>query len=553
MISNPIVQREFVGVLRTKAALAALCGMALIFTLLVVLRWPSDALVDLSGAQSQEVFRMFGYGLLIAILLLVPVFPATSFVREKGQGTLVLLLNSPMTAWSIYGGKLTAFLAFVLMLMLMSVPAAAACYAMGGVALFNDVGALYLLLTTVALQCTTLALLVSTYANSSDSALRITYGLLLLLVVVAMGPHYFLLGKGTAAASGADWLRCASPIPPVMELMRQEGVGARGVTMNSPVVMRFFLIALSSSAVFAIWAVSRLNHRTLDRSRSQGVITNERSTAMQWLRRLFFLVDPQRRKSGMSLLINPVMVKEFRCRRFGRMHWMLRLAAASAIVSLGLTFASTLGSVEWGPEAIGGIMVLLQATLIVLITPSLSAGLISTEVETGGWPLLQMTPLSSFRILTGKLFSVVWPVLLILISTVPGYLVMVWIKPEMWLTIRQVLVCLGLTAVFAIALSMAVSSICRRTAISTTVSYSLLTVICAGTMLIWLLRDSPFGHGTVEAALTINPTAAALHVIKTPGFEDYQLIPGNWWATGVATLICVVITIVQTHRLTRPQ
>jgi hypothetical protein len=31
-----------------------------------------------------------------------------------------------------------------------------------------------------------------------------------------------------------------------------------------------------------------------------------------------FLVDPQRRKKGIGFFMNPVMVKEFRTRRFGR-------------------------------------------------------------------------------------------------------------------------------------------------------------------------------------------------------------------------------------------
>jgi len=553
MINNPIIHREFVGVLRTKTALAALCGVAIFFTALIILRWPTDALVDMSGAQSQGVFRMFGYGLMTAILLLVPVFPATSFVRERKQGTLVLLLNSPMNAVAIYSGKLVAFVSFFGLLMFMIVPAAAACYAMGGISITADVAMLYLLLGIAALQCTTMALLVSTYAASTDSALRIAYGCVLGFAILTLGPNFFLQGKGTALAQAADWLRCASPLPAVMELMRQEGVGSKGLISSTTILGRFLLISLISSVGCSVWSVIRLNHRILDRSRSQGVITNERSSSMQWLRRLVYLVDPQRRKGGIGFFVNPVMVKEFRCRRFGRMHWMLRLAAVSAVISLGLTLASTMGATDWGAESIGGVMVLLQAALIVLITPSLSAGLISSEVESGGWPLLQMTPLSAIRIMSGKLSSVIWPVLLILTSTLPGYLVMYWIEPDMWLTIRQVLICLGVTATFTIALSIAVSSMFKRTAVATTVSYSLLSLICAGTMLIWILRDAPFGHATVETALMLNPIAAALHIIGTPGFTEYALVPGNWWIIGTATVVCFVVTLVQLQRLARPQ
>ncbi len=93
-------------------------------------RWPSDAVVDLSGGQSRQVFRIFAYGLMVGILLLVPAFPATTLVRERIKGTLALLLNSPLHPFSIYAGKLIGLLLFAALLLLTSVPAAAACYAM---------------------------------------------------------------------------------------------------------------------------------------------------------------------------------------------------------------------------------------------------------------------------------------------------------------------------------------------------------------------------------------------------------------------------------------
>lgn len=553
MFANPIVQREFVGLLRTRKALAALLAMAIVFAVLVLIRWPTEGRVALDGSQSQAVFRMFAYGLMTAILVLTPIFPATSIVREKNKGTLVLLLNSPMSPIAIYVGKLVGFLGFVGLLMLMSLPAAAACYAMGGVSLVGDVLVLYGLLALLAIQCATLGLLVSSYAGSADAAMRVTYASVLFLTVIVLGPHFFLQGQAGPYAEWADKLRCLSPIPAVMKLLRQGGVGAQGIVSETNVIGLHVLLSVVTSAIFAGFTIARLNSRLVDRARSQGMITDEQSTLVQWLRRLFFLVDPKRRKMSIAPLVNPVMVKEFRCRRFGRMHWMIRLAALSAVVSLGLTFAATLGSFDWGAETIGGIMVLLQASLIILLTPSLTAGLISGEVESGGWQLLQMTPLSSFSVLIGKLASVVWPVLMILVATLPGYVVMAYIQDGMWPQIRQILICLGLSAVFSISLSFAVSSMFSRTAIATTVAYSALILVCAGTMLIWLLQDAPFGHSTVEVALRLNPIAAALSVIRAPGFTEYELIPDNWWVMGATSMAFVIVVLVRIAKLSRPQ
>ncbi len=552
MLNHPIIRRELVSTLRKRRAMVAIVGTAVAFVVLVMLRWPTDARVDLSGAQSRQVFRMFGYGLLASLLLLAPAFPATSMVREKRRGTLALLLNSPMKPWSIYGGKLVANLGFVVLLVVMSVPAAAACYAMGGISLSGELLMLYGILALLILQYTTLALLVSTHANSTESALRITYFCVLFMSIVSLGPYYFLQGTGDWKAYYADWCRCLSPIPAIMHVLGQSGVGSQGIISSTNVVLRYVMLSAGSTFVFAVFTVLRLNHSLFDRSRSQGLITDERSMAVRSMRRMFFLVDPQRRKSRIGPLTNPVMVKEFRCRRFGRMHWMLRLAAVSALISLVLTYVATMGTLDWGPESIGGIMVLLQAALIVLLTPSLTAGLISAEVESGGWQMLQMTPLSASKILRGKLASVVWPVLLIIVSTLPGYVVMVYIKPEMWLQVRQILICLAFTALFSISLTFAISSLFRRAAMAMAVSYSALGVVCGGTMLVWLLRDSPFGHATVQRALEINPIAAALTVIETPGFTQYTLIPGNWWFVTIASTVFAAIVLVQTHRLKRP-
>lgn len=551
-MKNPIVQRELIGLLRTRKAMLLQVSLALVLSLLVILRWPGEAMVELSGARSEQVFRLFGYGLLTLLVLLAPAFPATSIVREKNRGTLALLFNSPIKPWSIYFGKLIGVSGFALLLLVTSVPAAGACYAMGGISLGGDLAMLYTILALAALQYTTLGLLVSSYANSTDAALRITYGLVLLIVVVAMGPHLFLQGQPGLYPELAEWLRCLSPVPAVMEIVGHGDIGSQGLISTSGIPGRYALIALGTAVLFMICTMVRLNHRILDRARSQGVITDERSLIARLLRRAVFVVDPQRRKSGIGPLANPVMVKEFRSRRFGRSHWILRLIAICAVASLGLTYAATMGTLDWGVETIGGILVLLQVALIVLLTPSLAACLISSERESGGWDLLRMTPLWATTILLGKLLSVMSTLVLALLATLPGYLVMTWIRPEMRGQIYLVLISLAWMTVFALLLSTAVGSLFRRTAPATITAYALLVGLCAGTMLVWLAREAPFGRATVEAALRINPLAAALSVIEMPGFTQYNLVPANWWFLGYASAFCLVVLLVRTWRLARP-
>ena len=550
-MNTALIRRELVALLRQRRMFLMQCALAIGFALLVLVRWPTEARMSLSGSRAQEIFRLLSYGLLAAILLLLPVFPATSIVRERNSGTLALLLNTPLGAVRIFLGKLLAVLGVAGLILSLSLPAAAACYAMSGASW--ELTQVYVLLALIALQYSALGLLVSTYATSTDGAVRWTYGLVLLSSVLVLGPYQFLHGMGGYLAEGANWLRCASPFAALMSLLGAGDLASGGIVDTTNVPARCMIISLVLTLVYSLWTISRLNHTIFDRSRDAGRISDEQNLGVRLLRRFIVVVDPQKRSRPIGPLVNPVMMKEFRCRRFGRLHWLLRLVAICALLSLGLTYATVTGTVNWGVETIGGIMVLMQVALLVLITPALAAGLISTERESGGWPLLQSTPMSPLRIVWGKLLSVILTLLLVLCATLPGYIVMVYIEPGMRLQVERVVICLLATAGFAMMLSAAIGSLFKRTAPATASAFAALLLVCGAPLLVWLGRDAPFGHDTVERALVINPVAAALSVIRLTGFRDYDLIPGNWWFMGITSAICLAVLLVQTHRISRPQ
>jgi len=548
---NPLVQREFFGILRSPKALAALIALSAVFSLIVLMRWPAEATVDLSGAQSRQVLRVFAYGLLTGVVFLVPAFPAVSIVQERHKGTLALLLNSPLTPWAIYLGKLSGVLLFSLMILVVSLPAAAACYAMGGVSLVGQLGVLYAVLLLLVVQYATLGLLVSSFVQSADAAVRITYAATFSLSFLTLVPHAFYQGQAGWLPWVSGWLRHLSPLPVIMQIVGHGDLGSRGLMRSSWEADEFIWLTLGSSLLFAAVTLTRLNHRIFDRSRAQGVMTEDRSAAMRSWRRLVFVVDPQSRSAGIPWYLNPVMVKEFRSRRFGRSQWLLRLIAVCAVTSLGLTFAAATSVVDWGVDTIGSLMVVLQVLLVVLIAPSLSASLISGERDGGTWDLIRMSPLSTFKILRGKLLSVTSTLLLVLMATLPGYLVLIYIQPAMWLQVYQVLICLLLTALYASLVSAAVGCCFRRTAVATTTAYVVLLILFLGPLLIWLGRDAPFGYETVQTSLLLNPLGAALAVIETPGF-DFDLLPAGWIVAVAVSLFSFLLLCVQTFRLTRP-
>ena len=548
---NPVVQREFFGILRSPKAFATLLALTVAFSVAVLMRWPTDATVDLSGRQSMQVFRVFGYGLLAGVVFLVPAFPATSIVNEKNSGTLALLLNSPLSSYSIYFGKLAGVLLFSMLVLLASLPGAAACFAMGGIDLRGGLGLFYLVLTLLVIQYATLGMLVSSYVHSADAGVRLTYSIIFALFLLTLVPNAFFPGGTGVMGTVSQWARYISPVPVVMQIMGQGSLGSRGL-IETPGSLQFVVITLVSSLIFAVLTISRLNYRIFDRSRAQGVITDDRGSLARIARRLLFVVDPQRRKPGIPWYLNPVMVKEFRCRRFGRSQWLFRLVAICAVISMVLTFAAATSVTSWGTEAIGGLMVVLQVILIVVMTPSLTSGLISGERDGGGWELLRLTPLSSLRIVSGKLLSVLWTILLVLLATLPGYLVMIYIQPQMILQVYLVLICLAFTVIYTVAVSAAIGSLFRYTAVATTVTYVTVMMLFLVPMLVWLGRGAPFGFEVVNNALLINPVGAALSVIETPGFENYNLLPAAWYVAGGVSAFMFLLFGLQVWRLTRP-
>jgi uncharacterized membrane protein len=297
----------------------------------------------------------------------------------------------------------------------------------------------------------------------------------------------------------------------------------------------------------------RLRPTLLDESRSAGKVTDERSQRAQRVRRIMYLwfFDPHRRSSAIGNWTNPVMVKEFRSRAFGRSHWTMRLIATCLIVSLLLTIATTTFSRSIDPQYMGGVLVLFQMGLIGLIAPALSTALISGELESRSWQLLQMTRLCPYQIVLGKLMSVGWTLALLLSATIPGYAVLLLIEQGYRDRVVGVLITLVLMAAFSVLLGAACSALLKKTTAATSAAYGLLVMLCVGTLLPWLAEGMLFSREIVEPVLRWNPVAAGLSIIRMPGLAEYQLVPFNWYMLGVGSVVAAIVLWWRTSQLTR--
>jgi ABC-type transport system involved in multi-copper enzyme maturation permease subunit len=571
-LDNPVMRREWRERVRSWKFLAAFLTVGGLAALVVLLRWPSIASLgnaattgDLGGATSSgvtaavlsqgtmDVFRPLAFGLAATIAALVPAFPATSIVRERRRGTLAMLLQSPLHPFSIYAGKWLVNVAIACALICASLPAIAATHMLGGLSFRSHVLPLLGILVLMVMVFSAVGLWISSRAQSADSALRWTYAAVLAIAVLSLIPSIlWTAGSGAMPALG-KWLRACSPLSAIQEVLGQGASGGEGILQTSGWLGPFALasgLMIVAAAAATLW---ELRVQNLEKNRSAGRVTNEQSAGVQWFRRLTFLVDPKRRSSGIPPLVNPVLVKEFRTRKFGRLHWLLRIVALCAIGSLGLTVITATGTVAWGAPRIVAAMVILQLALLLLFGPSLASGLIAGEMESGGWVQLCMTPLKAAKIVTGKVMSVVWTLLLILLATLPGYFAMGYIQPELKTQLIHVVASLLLSGAMILAVSACCSAFQKTTAVATASSYGILLALLAGTFLVWVARDKPFGKEFVETTLMLNPAAAALSEIRMPGFETYQLVPQAWYVSLAITLFCFLLLGFRTWQLTRPK
>jgi len=552
-LENPILRRELFTRLRSPKTFLAILSVAILSSLLVLLRWPSDATIDLISQGSLQVFRPVAFALAVAVMMLIPAFPATALVSERRRGTLSLLLNSPTTPFHIYLGKFAGNVLLAFIIFSACLPALAGCYAMGGISLVDHIGPLLLVLFGMAVQYTAVGLWVSVLVNSADASLRWTYATVLALAVLSIGPTVFV-GKLTGIKSLlAHWMTAISPISALQAITgSQAQAGEIGISTSW---IEFLGVSLVITVFLAVFTLIQLDPRLLERARPTGKVVGRTRSVKPfggWFRRVSYLVDPQRTKASIPWWLNPVMVKEFRTRKFGRLHWLLRLIAVSGIVSLLLTVVAATGTVSWGVDRIAPTMVLLQVALLLLLGPCLGANLIAAEVESGGWELLRASPISPLRILVGKLMSTIWTLLLMLLATLPGYLVMGYIQPAMSGQVGNVLISLVIAVFMVTTLSACISAFCRTTAVATATSYAVLLTLFAGTLLIWVARGKPFGPLLVERALLLNPAAAALAEMKTPGFELYRLTPDSWYVGAGISFVCLAILTARVWRMTRP-
>lgn len=217
---NPVLARELKQ--RMRGRHVWLVVTLYLGVLAVILRWVYVAVVreDAFGGGSsllaaatagRAIFEWLLFFMLLLVCFIVPGLTAGAISGERERQTMVALQLTLLRPRSIVAGKLLASLAFVVLLIIASLPLVTIPFLVGGVALPEVVKGLWMVLVTaLTLACLTLAC--SAVLRRTQTATVVAYGLTLGLV---LGTLMFYGAQQIPRASGSarpkPWILALNP------------------------------------------------------------------------------------------------------------------------------------------------------------------------------------------------------------------------------------------------------------------------------------------------------------------------------------------------------
>ena len=267
---------------------------------------------------------------------------------------------------------------------------------------------------------------------------------------------------------------------------------------------------------------------------------------------------------------NPLLAKELRTRMRGpRAFWIL--FAYSGILAVGLMLAymgwwhsSNGGSLSGGGGSAAftvgkmfyGILFTVQAILVGIITPSLTAGAISIEKEQRTFEMLSVSLISRSAIVAGKLFSAVAFIVLLLTSSLPLVSVCFLLGGVSPGEVATAYVLLISSAFLYGAVGVAASSVARSTVTSTSTAFAVIIGLFLVTLPTSIAAMGSYyggasGAGSVQLS-ALNPIGAITAGVL---WENYFGLHIPAWLTGVLVngLLTVILALTAVHRLEYPR
>lgn len=550
MTMNPVLRKDLLGLLRLKRVVAIEIAFLAALAGLVLATWPQTGVVTIAMRGRDDLLLGLILGQLVLLILVVPGVAATGLSGEREANTLDMLYASRVSPAQIAIGKVLSATSLPLILLATGLPFAALLTYRGEVNLY-DLTICYLILLLGAIAMAAVSLMVSAIARRTDTALLITYVIMLIVNGGLLVPAAIMLkSQSGPAAMALHYARSLSPAAAVLSVLRPQlgELGGRrapepeaaGAATAQPgqvleleieettVLLPSWQVFLPLSAL-CILACTYTVHRRLSRpspdaERPTGQAAKSAGSSKQHV---------QPRPMGR---VNPVYCKESRTVQLRSGRWMTRIFYASLVLSLTLAIMSLYGGIEH-PDLlayVSQIIVAFQLALVALVVPSLTSSTISSEIETGTFESLRLTRLTAAQVFWGKFLPAFLPALLPILALIPAYAAICFVSRGYIPFFLRLLPVMAAAVAMCCTLGLACSCWVANTARATVVSYLVTSAVFVLPLLCW------WGGGSV-----LHPQMARWCSIPSPLSISLYLLPaqsadggaGDLWRYHLVTVL----------------
>lgn len=585
-LDNPILKREFQSAARSsKTCIFAACSVLFLAFILYAL-WPRSGIF--ADANSNELFTIFLGAELTFMLLLTAGFTSSAITSERERNSFAMLQTSLLTPAEILFGKLLGSIGISFVLFFLTIPVASICALSGGISAATLIKAL-LIVAVSTLVYGLMGLAISSICRKTYAAILLTY-------------------IGVAILAGATWLpsamfdvemlrpyflklRAISPYEALFALQFAESyeIGLAGASATSVFSIFIWGMLILGIFFFIIFACFIFAPPNLKRSKTVEQYEDKKTMMKRKLGWPFYLIDPLKRKKPIPGYRNPVFVAEIRSKIFGNPKFIIRALSTCICISLCLLVGilHQIGNTDL--DKIRAVAIIFQLGLVALLAPTVSSGSITDEKVSNTILLLRLSPLSAFKVVTGKMQAAMIYVIIFLLSSVPVLIVLSFLESSSnpnfaamipsgfsqealhaagaaisegfqiywrvfaWIAIL-IVTCLMLTSA-----GLCASCFAPSTGFATAVSYGFALLITSGSLAVLLFGTR--ASAEIQAGfLMFNPFVAAMEITLDHSLaSNLPMLFGNrlWVNHMIVSLIITVITLVvsaiKVHFLFREQ
>lgn len=560
MIKNPIFLKEFSRSIKSWQTNLVLWAYLLILSCTLLLLWPGSGVISLVSQSGKQIFFIFFAINLTLMLLIVPAFSASSVTSEKENDTYSSLFMTLLSPTDIMLGKLSASLAIITAISFFAMPIASICALTGGISLVFLFKIMIVILLT-AVSYGLIGLACSVLTKQSSSSIILNYVLILLFAGGTWLPAS-LLGNLIGFKTLMQYIKSISPYDAIFFLFYPESyystmeITSRGSALINPFTIFIVASILISAVSFLIFYSKILSPEGKAGKKTDQMLSDRKKLFKRKLSWPFYLIDPLKRKKNIRGLSNPVFVAEMRSKLFANPKFILRAISIIFILSLGLMI---LIAVQFGislqPNTVKIVSIIFQLSVVALLAPGVSSGLITDERSAGTFVSLRLTPLKPWTVIFGKLKATLFYALIFIISSLfiliamafleiqnvfPGESILsatFWTEllPRMknaqwwsnfWTTYRSVVLWAAILLVSTVTFltaGLCASAFSKRTGIATAISYIIAVIISIVTFAPIILQEK-LSMSLQKFILSFNPAVAAMQ-LTSDSFSNY---PGIW-------------------------